>query len=307
MLVLRYIGSGRYSDVFRVAWRRLAVILKVSYYRDTTLRGFSRAIRALDYAEAKRVKRTDAVVVASQMGRIANSCIQKRVSPHFVLFYGDVDCKNFVHKIRHAIPARKMSPIQLKYNNLSFLEVFDSDLTSYLAHTRVTDAHMTSILFQIVYTLAALQKLYPGFRHNDLSTNNILVKKKPFAAWYRSGHGVFYAQSPVFVAISDYDFTHIPGRVENERIVSGQYSIDASDNPCYDTHFFLKTVGKCLAKSKCRVPGTMKFLRSVGLKSSDRPSVCVEALIPARLLQHTFFHTLACPTPKPGVPTFSYD
>ena len=39
--------------------------------------------------------------------------------------------------------------------------------------------HWKVIIFQILFTLAVIQKKYPGFRHNDLKANNILLQVFP--------------------------------------------------------------------------------------------------------------------------------
>ena len=298
MIVLRYVGSGKYSDVFKIHHKTCPVILKVSYYRDTTLNGFSACIRSMKYQEAKRIKRRDAIAIASQMGTIGNAFVQQRISPHFVILYGDIDCKNFAEHIRHVIPHRKMSPIQMKYNNLTFLEVFDTDLTRYLMRTQVTDGALCAILFHVLYTLAALQHKYPGFRHNDLSTNNVLVKKTQHTASYSVGGTLkktFYTTTPILVALADYDFTHIPETMNNERIDSGHYKIDSKSNPSYDTHFFLKSVAKCLGLRGNAAPKTRAFLRSLKMLAQDRLSVCLDALVPHQVLQHTYFSALQKP------------
>ena len=309
MIVLRYLGSGKYSDVFKINHKSCPVVLKVSYYRDTTLNGFSACIRSMKYQEAKRIKRKDAIAVASYMGTIGNAFVKHGISPHFVILYGDVDCKNFVEHIRHVIPQRKMSPIQMKYNNLTFLEVFDTDLTRYLMRTQVTDTTLCALIFHVLYTLAALQHKYPGFRHNDLSTNNVLVKKTQHAAMYTllgtTPSKTFYTSSPILVALADYDFTHIPSILSNERIESGHYKIDAKANPSYDAHFFLKSVAKCIGLRGNAAPKTRAFLKSLKMSGQDRLSVCLDALVPRQVLQHTYFSILQKPI-KGMTETYSF-
>jgi hypothetical protein len=146
------------------------------------------------------------------------------------------------------------------------------------------------------------------FRHNDLSTNNVLVKRlrrRASAKYTLSGVGTWYVPDmPAFAALSDYDFVHVPGHaaLTNERVVGGKYRVDGKPNVSYDTHFFLKSVYKCVYPRAARYPDAMKFLRAIGLQHEDRQDVEIPALDPARLLRNSYFDELRKPVPT----DFSY-
>ena len=49
-------------------------------------------------------------------------------------------------------------------------------ITSKNKHKRLTFYQLQVILFQIIYTLATIQRRFPSFRHNDLHLSNVLVQ-----------------------------------------------------------------------------------------------------------------------------------
>ena len=287
------IGSGRYADCFRVSNGRATVIVKLGFYRENTLKDFAKYLSAGQMDEARRVKNNDAIQIANGYGILSNKLVQQHISPHFVFVYANIDGKNMADKFASLIPERmrSSSPIQLKYNNLSFLEPFDMDLTQWLRKARnVNDATVRGAIFGVLYTLAALQSTYPQFRHNDLSTNNVLVKKckSPTTYNYRAGPMRFSVTTPILVGLSDYDFVHIPRILQNERVESGKYRVTSRKNNSYDPHFFLKTVGR-VTNGK-NLPETDAFLKSLPFAKEDRVDAReIVGMDPLSLLQHPYF------------------
>lgn len=300
---IAYIGSGRYSDVFRLSNGRQSVIMKLSYYRDNTLQDFAKELQAGHTAAARHVKNSDSIMVSNAFASMTNSLVNQYNSPHFVYIYCASDCQNLAQKLAPLIPSRlkTSTPTQLKYNNVCFMEQFSSDMTKWIRgrSTTLTDHNMRQALFGVVYTLALLQKKYPGFRHNDLSTNNVLVKRTstPQSIGYVIDGMKFAVKTPVMVALSDYDFTHVPYHrsLSNERVVSGKYKVTQRLNPTYDTHFFFKTVLKNIqaAKKTSILSSTMAFLKSLPFHKEDRlDTVTVAGMEPHTLLHHAYFSPL---------------
>lgn len=292
---IQYIGSGRYADIFRISNGRFAVICKLGFYRDTTLKNFADYLTHGNTNQARLAKNADAIQIANAFGVLTNQLVTS-TSPHFVVVYANIDGKHLVRKFAEMIPMRMRSatPTQLKYNNLCFMEQFSSDLTQYIQKARlVNDDTVRGALFGVLYTLAALQATYPGFRHNDLSTNNVLVKRlhtPSHLVYHLKNQGVYYLVStPILVALADYDFVHVPGVLENERVASGKYKVTTVKNRTYDTHFFLKTVSKVCAK-KNTVPHTKAFLSSLPFQTQDRLDTSeVLGMDPISLLKHPYF------------------
>jgi hypothetical protein len=298
--VVRHLGSGKYSDVFAVRPRSRArtVVMKVSYYGDETLCDFMRRAKKGDVKGALRAKAQDAIGVSSAFAKVTATLLD-RVSPHFVLVYCDQDCKSFAPRIRVLLQERlkTLTPLQQRYNNVCFMEQFDTNLTKFLTNGTYDENTLRGLIFQVVYTLAALQKLFPGFRHNDLSTNNVLAKRlrsSPSLA-YTFGSRTYHVAIPLLVALSDYDFTHVPGHptLTNERVLSGRYKVDGRPNDSYDTHFFLKSVMRCIQRRVGEFPKTTRFLQGLRLKHEDRQNNVVMArLRPSNLLRDTYFDPL---------------
>lgn len=296
---LRHVGSGKYSDVFelRPASGR-PVMMKVSYYRDDTLCNVLKSAKKGDVRGALKFRRRDSIQVSTAFARYTAG-LTGSVSPHFVLVYCDRDCRSFAPRLRTMLAARlkDLSPLQRRFNNVCFMEVFHTDLTKFLVGGKYDEATLRTIVFQVVYTLAALQKRLPGFRHNDLSTNNVLVRKlraRPLLS-YTVGGQTFYTAINLLVALSDYDFTNAPGHPDlaNERVYSGRYKVDGRRNDSYDVHFFLKSVLKCIQRRVGEFPQTADFLKRLRMREEDRQNNTVmPRLVPATLLKDPYFQPL---------------
>ncbi len=309
--VLTPLGSGKYSDVFK--FQRgggKPLVMKISYYRDDTLCAFLQRLKKGDVKGALAAKRRDAIQVSSAFSRIAKR-LMRGVSPHFVLVYCDQDCKAFAPRLGPLLRERlkALSPVQQKYNNVCFMEMFDDNMTRFLNEKRYDEAALRAMIFQVLYTLAALQKAFPGFRHNDLSTNNVLVKKlsRPTLVSYAFGGKTYYVNVAEFAALSDYDFTHVPKHpyLANERVLSGKYKVDGRRNDSYDTHFFLKSVLKCIQRRADEFPRTMDFLKRLRMRQEDRQNATVmRHMAPAALLRDPYFEPLT--RRPPGRPAAAY-
>ena len=305
--IMTFIGAGRYSDVFKVTSGRQSVVMKLSYYRDNTLVDFVSKLQTGDRAAARTIKNKDSIMVSAAFANATNALIAKHASPHFVFVYCNADVRSMAERLKTLLKDRIKSStkIQLKYNNVCFLELYNMDLTKWLkSHSSaVNDTNVRNAIFAVVYTLAVLQKAYPGFRHNDLSTNNVLVKKlhKPMKAGYVLDGTSYYVPSmPVLVAINDYDFTHVPNHpsLANERVINGKYKVTEFPNRTYDTHFFLKTVLRHLSSKNAKLHATRAFLKALPFQTEDRlDTMQVPGFEPEVLLKHPYFASLRKPIP----------
>ncbi len=296
-VVVRRLGSGKYSDVFLARCGQRRVAFKISYYRDSTLQAVRRRALRGDTHGALAAKKADAVAVSWEFSKFTQRLLDA-VSPHFVVVFSSEDVDGLARRLRGLLRARlaALTAAQSLHTNVCFMEKFDSSLTAYL-RAGTTDAVACGVVFQVVYTLAALQRLLPGFRHNDLSTNNVLVRAvPPWTGAYAINRRTYFVTVPVFVALADYDFLHVPGHatLSNERILGGRYpDMSAAPNPSYDVHLFLASVERCLRGQ--HVPRTHEFLRSLGLHASDRIHTVVPKLFPGVLVMHPYFDSLLKP------------
>jgi hypothetical protein len=314
-LSIAFLGSGRYSDVFRVSNGHYVVIMKLSYYRDNTLQEFVHHLKNGHADAARAVKNSDAIMVSHAFASITNGLIKAKRSPHFVYVYCNADCHHMTQRLAPLLPDRmkNSTPTQLKYNNISFMEQFTSDMTKWIRGRSkdLTDETLRTSLFGVLYTLEACQRQFPGFRHNDLSTNNVLIKRtKPMTLGYKMNRFKFMVTTPILVALCDYDFTHVPNHktLQNERVVSGKYKVTEHPNPTYDTHFFLKTVQKNLKgqQQRSKFPQTVAFLQSLPFKSEDRlDTTPVPGMEPSILIRHNYFKPLRVRHIPSNVETYS--
>lgn len=315
---VRYLASGRYSDCFVVqAGGGREVVAKMSTYREGCLRAISRAMSKGDYARAKKILLGDAVCISNRLAAVTNTLLHRGVTPHLVWYFGSFDCKGFLHQAcrsKLAPPIKERlkdlhkegSRLQALYSNVSFHERFRNDLTDFLKDNHVTTYCLKCIIFQVVFTVGCLQQLMPGFRHNDLSTNNVFINDEPVGEpacdrYHLNGMTMYTCVPHILVAIADWDFAFCPTTVSltgrdldlrNERVASGAYNLKASSNPTFDTHFFLTTLLQQLRAHPKTYADVITFLRRVTGKWSDRCDILVPRLKPTTLLAHEFFDEL---------------
>lgn len=298
-MFMELVGSGKYSDIFKVQGDQGSLAMKVSYYSSETIEEFVSNKKNGDSQGARCAKERDSISVSEFFSKITERLAVEQITPHYVTVYAEHDVKNFVYKIpvlsdRLAL----LNKYQKHYNHVTFMELFDGDMTGLLTKNHITDDVLRPMIFHILYTIAVTQKYLHGFRHNDLSTNNVLVKKvTPSWHCYNVGGNLYYTKCPYFVAITDYDFVHAPNSdarfLRNMRIYSGNYKLKDDRNDSYDIHLFLKSISKCLDKMPSEyTKHTRSFLNSLELHVDDRYQLEIKSLIPRSLLSHDYFTDL---------------
>lgn len=325
---VKYLASGRYSDCFvvKISPSR-EVVAKVSSYREGCLRAIARCMQTDRYERARQILKSDAVSISRQICTITNLLLSREATPHLVWSFGGLDSKGFVGqalKTHLAPPFRKRTKecrqekcnLQLLYSNISFHERFHHDLTDFLHDNHVTAYALKCIIFQVIYTIGCLQQIMPGFRHNDLSTNNVFVNFGPSqhaCSSYTLGQHVMYTNIPnILVAIADWDFAFCKEPVvygghtvnlQNERVVSGAYNLKPRTNATYDVHFFLTTLLPRLSGRPRSYSEAIGFMKMVTGKWSDRVDILLPRLEPMELLNHSFFDELR---EIPAVPVLQF-
>ena len=309
-MIVRELGRGKYSDCFKVteagaeagAGAR-AVAVKVSYYDGTTLAAFARHARHGDLGAATSALDRDSISVAMAMAQVAGEMKRRGVSPHVVRVYCGADADRLSSRMGPLLSARlpRLGPEQARRCHVCVMELFGCTMTAVASDGRVANDDMVrDLIFQVVYTLACLQRLVPGFRHNDLSSNNVLVRRRKSGpgschASYDFEGTVYVTHTPYFAALSDFDFTHARGQPElsNERVLRGTYGIGAEDNASYDTHLYLRSLRSGLMKSPRRFRETLRFLHALPFTPGRlRPERESPDLVPRRLLRHPYFAPL---------------
>jgi hypothetical protein len=109
------------------------------------------------------------------------------------------------------------------------------------------------IIFQIIYTLAIIQKKYPGFVHNDLFLRNVLIDEifgydTNIVIEYKFNNVSFYLPANgYYVKINDFGYSVNPGYISSpldktiERNPSTFSTNWESNNPKRDIYNFLTT------------------------------------------------------------------
>lgn len=297
MILLTRLGSGKYSDIFKVQNGDQIFVMKVSYYREESVKKFMKKIEEGDERGARKAKDEDAISIASKFSEVAKKMETYNVTPHFLSVYESKDVKNFIEKIPILEKRfKELSHFQRKYNHVSFMNLYDTDLTIFLTKANVDDNMMRCIIFKIIYSIFSAQTLLKDWRHNDLSTNNVLIKmnKNLCVLSYTFEENTFFTKSAFDISIIDYDFVYADvNKLRNHRVTNGRFKLSADRNASYDVHFFLKSVFKCITKNeRAKVNETIKFLKSIDLKDQDRQDVEIPSLFPKEVLKNSYFKNL---------------
>lgn len=105
--------------------------------------------------------------------------------------------------------------------------------------------HIRYIIFQVLITLLAFQKMYPSFKHNDMHLKNVLLdinSRLSGATIYKSRTEFKVPNIGLRALISDYGFAHMD-EFPNPKVVSKEFVVDYGIAPdshkLYDAHLFL--------------------------------------------------------------------
>lgn len=257
---LLYIKSGTTGHTFKAISKKdknVAFAVKVCAYPKDEYGGMNNPDRP-ENAELRMLKLLSYFV------------IQKN-SPHFVLPIGtfNTSITNFINVPKNMINLsdeknEMYKKFVKKYHEdefENFVSVLISewcnggDLLDYIRknYKEMKLKHWIVIIFQILFTLALIQKKYPTFRHNDMKANNILVlltKTKPNQADKRYGYSIdnwlfSIPNIDLQIKIWDYDFACIDGVIENNKVNADwtkRINISKKQNRYYDMHYFFNTL-----------------------------------------------------------------
>jgi len=105
------------------------------------------------------------------------------------------------------------------------------------------------LFFQIISVLAIIQNKYPGFRHNDMKANNILIHnidKNNKKYLYKINNQKYIIPNIGFqIKLWDFDFACIPGLIGNSKVSAewtNKINIKPVQNRYYDIHYFCNTL-----------------------------------------------------------------
>jgi serine/threonine protein kinase len=201
------------------------------------------------------------------MIKLLASFVKNKQTPHIVLPITtfNTSIKPFISLPKDNIVNNKKYDAFVKrykkgeyYDNVSVLisEWANSgDLLDYIKknYTSMQVKHWRSIFFQLLSVLAIIQNKYPGFRHNDMKANNILVhkiqtSKTNYKFKYKiNGQEYIVPNIGIQIKLWDFDFACIPGIVDNTKVNAewtDRINIKPEQNRYYDIHYFFNTLTK---------------------------------------------------------------
>jgi hypothetical protein len=127
------------------------------------------------------------------------------------------------------------------------LEKMDKTFWRYLQQK--TDARVVKgIILQVLFTLLTIQTVIPGFRHNDIKVDNVLldVSKRDKDITLRYGKAFWTLPKDIPMAkLADFDYSSITSNCVNPKVgTSHSKSFGCSDasSKIYDIHLFLNSV-----------------------------------------------------------------
>ena len=214
-----------------------------------------------NYGDMYNIKRPENAEL--MMIKLLSQFVKKSETPHLVL-----PIATFNTSIKPFLSLAKSNLVESKkfdqfleryekgeyYQNVSVLIsewANGGDLLDYLRknYKDFKIRHWRTIFYQILSVLAIIQAKYPGFRHNDLKANNLLINlfdmsKKKYK-YIINGQSYIVPNIGFHVKLWDYDFACIPGIVNNSKVEAEwtkKINITPHQNRYYDIHYFFNTL-----------------------------------------------------------------
>jgi hypothetical protein len=199
------------------------------------------------------------------MLKILSYFVVKRHTPHIVLPITTFNSKiqTFIALSKtNLVKSNKYDKFIKQYEKNAFYDDVSvlisewangGDLLEYLREyfSSLTVKEWRVIFFQVISTIAIIQSKYPGFRHNDLKLNNILIQninvgKKDGTFVYTVNEQTYYVPNTgKRCKIWDFDFACIPGIVENSKVNAlwtDGINVKSEAHQYYDIHYFFNTM-----------------------------------------------------------------
>lgn len=256
---LSYIKSGSTGHTFKGTIQRNGK-LPINY--GVKVVAFSNRDDYGDINDAKRPENAELLII-----RLLSYFVVNNHTPHIVLpictFYSDIEpftqliefktikddnqrYQKFIRRYNKGKYHDKVSILMSEWANRG-------DLLDYIKKKYLDDDFNTMtwkvIFFQILSVLAVIHTKYPGFRHNDLKANNILIhkiEKTDKIQSYKIARNQYYFPNVGYrIKLWDFDFASIPGIVDNNKVNAewtNFINVKPVQNRYYDMHYFFNTL-----------------------------------------------------------------
>ena len=256
------------------------------------------------------------------MIRLLSYFVIKKQTPHIVLPIGtfNTSIKPFGNLIDSNVvdkDNKKYNEFVKKYNEKYYYDHVSILISEWANRGDMLDfirknykefqpIHWKVFFFQVISVLAVIQSKFPGFRHNDLKANNILVhkvKQRGTLFSYTVNRSKYIVPSIGYqVKLWDFDFACIPGIVENSKVSAewtNKINVKPIQNRYYDVHYFFNTLIKKgffpqFMEESCIPQNAKDFINRIvpskfktGKYTSERGRIMIntEYLIPDEILK----------------------
>ena len=155
--------------------------------------------------------------------------VEKNRSPHICMPLGE-------HRVVQNVLQKKIDK-QAKHSVVGYMEhAHHEDVHSFFDKNERENVDMLArvILFQVTYTLVAIYKVFPRFRHNDLKDDNVLLQLGPntgVAHYKMSIDSIWKMNVDFFVPcigvralLGDFDFSCIAGLIDNGKVLEENFN-----------------------------------------------------------------------------------
>lgn len=255
---LLYVKSGTTGHTFKGIISKdgdkLNYAVKVVAYPKKEKYGDILDVRRPENAEIMMIRTLSYFVIKKQTPHIVLpiGTFNTAITPFISLINDNVvdkdnkKYKEFIDKYNDDYYADQVSILISEWANRG--DLLDFIRKNYKEFTAV---HWKVFFFQVISVLAVIQNKFPGFRHNDLKANNVLVhkiKQRGTMFSYTVNRCRYVVPSIGYqVKLWDFDFACIPGIVDNKKVTADwtdQINVKPVQNRYYDMHYFFNTLIK---------------------------------------------------------------
>lgn len=196
-----------------------------------------------------------------------NKLIENKISPHHSFFYDSFDCRaNIISNIKTLKEVKFFRNLFKdiyrgdKSSNIKIMisELASTDLHNYIQERAMKGNKLSTLEFKVIflqvcYMLTTTQFYYPGFRHNDLKPDNILVdvypkEKNTYYCYNIFNKKIYLPDIGARVKLWDLDFASYDS-VENSKVNdswSSDFGCSKDHNSVYDLFIFINLLNRYL-------------------------------------------------------------
>ncbi len=269
---IKYLGAGAYGLAAKVCTTKtcdLSYAIKIIMYDNQEQHDF--------YGSTTNPNRPENIEV--RIFKILNERIlYPGLSPHIALYIQDFTCKGvpvlwkpgqklpFDQYSRQllttkdedgdTVPLGAESQVPNYRSDKSLILISElcklGSMTTYLTLNSkiITEEMLSTLVFQFIYTFAQIQRVIPGFRHNDSHGGNILVQADDNYNGVSDRYYIYHYNNKFFqvpvtsaqIKLWDFDFANIVGETANlkaELFDESEFGYRHVKNDYYDLHLFI--------------------------------------------------------------------